>query len=168
VGTKLYNLGPMVAVGRTLVHGSASTVREELTRQHGRFALVIGPGAENLVASMAAVYEATHCLVGRALTQGDGPPEDPAPTLGAEEFLINLDILFAPQFRIDPMNLLSSLARRRPVVAAWPGRIDGNEAFYSEPGRRDYYRRRLENVLVIRPKPQVLSGPAEFDIERFQ
>lgn len=141
---------------------------EELKRAHGRFALAAGSGAEDLVALMAKAADSTHSSVGRTLTQGNGRPDDPMGPLEGSEFLVNLDILFAPQLKIDPLDLLRSLARRRPIVAAWPGWIEGDEAFYSEPGRRDYYRRRLENVLLLRPRPQALPGTPEFDIERFQ
>ncbi len=52
--------------------------------------------------------------------------------------LDNIEILSSADLRQNPLELLRSLARDRPVVATWPGSIRGNTIRYAAPGHPEY------------------------------
>lgn len=140
---------------------------QELTHHPGRVALAVGDGREELVESLARRRETTALRVGPHLTGGDGPSTNIKAEISEAAFLLDIEILFAPQLGLDPLELLKGIARTEPpIIAVWPGIIRGNEAIYSEPGRPDYYRRRLENVILLRPALTALLGDPTFEVER--
>ncbi|MDO4232140.1 MAG: BREX-3 system P-loop-containing protein BrxF [Lautropia sp.] len=55
--------------------------------------------------------------------------------------LDNLEVLFEPSLKINPLDLIKRLAHSRRVVAVWPGEIRGNRLVYASighPEHRDY------------------------------
>jgi predicted AAA+ superfamily ATPase len=66
--------------------------------------------------------------------------------------LDNLELLFDPDLRQDPLRLLELLARRQTVVAVWPGEVDGSDLVYAEPGHPEYRRYTRPAVILIETK----------------
>lgn len=63
--------------------------------------------------------------------------------------LDNTEVLFDPELQQDPLRLLQLLARRRVLVAAWAGEVNGADLVYAEPGHSEYRRYvRPEAILV--------------------
>lgn len=57
--------------------------------------------------------------------------------------LDNLEVLFEPSLRINPLNVVKLLAHSRPVIAAWPGEMRNDRLIYAgmgHPEHRDYTR----------------------------
>jgi len=57
--------------------------------------------------------------------------------------LDNLEVLFEPSLRINPLDFIKRLAHSRPVVAVWPGKICDDRLVYANmghPEHRDYTR----------------------------
>jgi hypothetical protein len=57
--------------------------------------------------------------------------------------LDNLEVLFEPSLKINPLDLFKRLAHSRRVVAVWPGEMRGNRLVYAgmaHPEHRDYTR----------------------------
>ena len=63
--------------------------------------------------------------------------------------LDNIEILFSPELKQDPLRLLQGLGRHRSVVAAWAGEYDGGRLTCAEPGHPQYRRYdKPEGVMV--------------------
>jgi hypothetical protein len=61
----------------------------------------------------------------------------------APVLLDNLEVLFEPSLKINPLDLLKRLAHSRPVIAAWPGDLRDDRLVYAHmghPEHRDYPR----------------------------
>jgi len=87
--------------------------------------------------------------------------------LSGYSLLYDLEALFwVTWLRIDPLRYLRHHARERGVVALWPGRVSGNVATFSDPGRRDHLRTELSSLSVIRPLPTRFPDEVPFEIER--
>jgi len=63
--------------------------------------------------------------------------------------LDNLNVLFEPSLKINPLNVIKLLAHSRLVIAAWPGEMRNDRLIYAgmgHPEHRDYTR---EGVVVF-------------------
>lgn len=57
--------------------------------------------------------------------------------------LDNLEVLFEPSLKVNPLNVIKLLAHSRPVIAVWPGEIHNDRLIYTgmgHPEHRDYSR----------------------------
>ena len=68
---------------------------------------------------------------------------------GDVTLLDNLEILFHPGLRQDPLRLLEGLSRNTTIVVAWGGSIIGGHLVYAEPGHREYRRYPVQDFLVV-------------------
>lgn len=50
----------------------------------------------------------------------------------------DIDVLFNPNYEIDILRVLSSLAKSKPYRLIWPGEIDGKRLIYADEGYSDY------------------------------
>lgn len=139
-----------------------------LDEGRSRLALIVGEDAEGLATSLASVKAVPVARVGRILTEdGAEPWREPEQALRDYRVLIDVDILFSPEILIDPIRLLSRMARRQPLVAVWPGQISDGVASYSEPGRRDHFESQVpDEALVVRTKTTTFPDQATFEVER--
>jgi hypothetical protein len=63
--------------------------------------------------------------------------------------LDNLELLFDPTLRQDPLALLQGLSRNRSIIAAWGGAYAGGTLTYAEPGHPEYQRYQEPDAMVI-------------------
>jgi len=70
-------------------------------------------------------------------------------TDSAEVLVDNIEVLFSPELKQDPLRLLEYMARNRSLLAAWPGHIEGNRITYAAPGHPEYRRYEIKDFLVI-------------------
>lgn len=63
--------------------------------------------------------------------------------------LDNLELLFDPTLRQDPLPLLQGLSRNRRIVAAWGGAYADSTLTYAEPGHPEYQRYNDPDAIVI-------------------
>lgn len=74
---------------------------------------------------------------------------------GDTVLLDNLEILFAPDLKLDPLRALQQLSRNRTVIASWNGHVEANRLVYAEPSHpefRDYPASGLMVIATSRPK----------------
>lgn len=72
-----------------------------------------------------------------------------AATDSSRVLLDNVELLFSPGLRQDPLRLLESLSRNRSLLVAWPGTVDGRHITYAEPGHLEYRRYEIKDFLVV-------------------
>jgi hypothetical protein len=53
-------------------------------------------------------------------------------------FLGEIELLFLPALKLEPLRLLQNLARSRTVVVDWPGPLQGGYLVYAEPGHPEF------------------------------
>lgn len=131
--------------------------------------LLVGEGSETVADRLADLWDAEVVSIGvRAAAMIDaGEPVTAHELLAGSRLVKDLDILFwVPAWRADVLALLRIRARGLPIAAVWPGSIDTKVASYSEPGRRDFYERRLEDELVVRTERTWYQGEVTFNRER--
>lgn len=87
------------------------------------------PGSEPSAASLAAAA---------ATTPTSPPAATPLPP--STTLLDNIEIIFDPVLRQDPLALLQGLSRQRVVVAAWPGAVADGWLTYAEPSHPEHRR----------------------------
>lgn len=63
--------------------------------------------------------------------------------------LDNLEVLFDPSLRQDPLRLLQRLSRNRTVVATWNGEIEGAYLTYAKPGHPEHRRYQVSDFIVV-------------------
>jgi hypothetical protein len=68
---------------------------------------------------------------------------------GETVLLDNIEILFDPALRLDPLRLLQNLSRHRTIVASWKGRISGTYLTYAEPDHPEYRRYSTKDLVFI-------------------
>lgn len=72
-----------------------------------------------------------------------------AATASSRVLLDNIELLFSPGLRQDPLRLLESLSRNRSLLVAWPGTIEGRHITYAEPGHLEHRRYEIKDFLVV-------------------
>ena len=129
---------------------------------------MVGPGAAVALDSVARTRGARVTAVGGLLTVDDpGGWQDPEKALRESVVLTDLEVVFSPQILIDPLRLLTRLARRRPLVAFWPGDIQGGRAGYSQRGRPDYYSELVpSSAVIVRARVTAFPDEVPFELER--
>jgi hypothetical protein len=143
----------------------------ELAASPGRFALIdSGPSAGQAVAACEVLLDEPATSAGMVLSAAIEPPSTFAieMALSPHRLLVDLDMLFWPALRIDPVGLLRRLSRTGSSrVGVWPGSLVGGRASYSALGRPDHYDREISDVLVLRPLDPMFPDQASFEIERW-
>ena len=90
--------------------------------------------------------------------------EDLAREAASDTILLdNIEILFDPDFHIDPLRALQRISRHRTVVAAWPGRLIEDRLEYAQPGHPEYrhYPPSETDSLIIHSLHQTPQSGAE-------
>ncbi len=142
----------------------------ELQTSRNRFALIGGErdATDSLVGRLANDLALTVVHLGAALADQSKPPtgRDVEAAAGSASVLADLDLLLWPALGVPLLPFLTILARRRPVIAVWPGEINSGRARYSTPGRPDHHDERLTDVVVLRPRNTRFPDEVPYDIER--
>ncbi len=63
--------------------------------------------------------------------------------------LDNIELLFDPSLKQDPLRLLKWLSRNRTIVSSWNGSIEDKHLVYAEPNHDEYRRYLLEGFLDV-------------------
>lgn len=64
----------------------------------------------------------------------------------------NIELLFDPALRQDPLRLLQRLSRRRTLVVSWNGTVDGDHLVYSTPDHPEYCRYPTRELVIVTPE----------------
>ena len=63
--------------------------------------------------------------------------------------LDNLEVLFEPSLKINPLDLIKRLAHSRRVVAVWPGEMRNDRLLYASIGHPEYRDYSRDGVVVF-------------------
>lgn len=142
----------------------------ELAASRDRYALIgVDPShADRLVNRLSTDLDLSVGHLGLTLADHDHPPtaaEVEAACVPAT-ILTDLDLLLWPALGVPVLSFLRTLARRRPVIAVWPGEIADQRARYSAPGRPDHHDQRLSDVVVLHPRTTRFPDEVPYEIER--
>ncbi len=77
---------------------------------------------------------------------------------GGIVILDNLEILFAPDLKLDPLRALQQVSRDRTVVAAWNGRCHGGRLTYAEPSHPEYRDYPAQGLLIVAASHHVVRS----------
>lgn len=70
--------------------------------------------------------------------------------LSSEVVLLdNIEIIFDPSLKQDPLRLLQGVSRNTTVVAAWNGNIDHGHIVYASPGHPEYKKYPLKDIMIV-------------------
>lgn len=70
--------------------------------------------------------------------------------LSSEVVLLdNIEIIFDPSLKQDPLRLLQWVSRNTTVVAAWNGNIDHGHIVYASPGHPEYKKYPLKDIMIV-------------------
>jgi hypothetical protein len=76
------------------------------------------------------------------------------PSPSTATLLDNIELLFDPELKQDPLRLLQLLSRRGTLVVSWPGTMVGTSLVYAEPGHPEYRRYERPDVAIVKlPDP---------------
>jgi hypothetical protein len=132
-----------------------------------RLVLLVGPpgsGKTSRLAALSAKYGYPRVAVNAALSEGLKPVSkrrrpthvrtiisELIPESEEDVVLIdNMELIFLPELKQDPLQLLGDLARNRTLCVAWPGRLDTEESLvYAELGHPEYRRYRDHRTQCI-------------------
>jgi ABC-type branched-subunit amino acid transport system ATPase component len=64
--------------------------------------------------------------------------------------LDNIEILFDPELKLDPLRLLKNISRNYPMVVAWNGTVNNGYLTYAEPDHREYRRYPDGELLIVK------------------
>ena len=63
--------------------------------------------------------------------------------------LDNLEVLFEPSLKINPLDLIKRLAHSRRVVAVWPGELRDDRLVYARLGHPEYRDYTRDGIVVL-------------------
>jgi len=62
--------------------------------------------------------------------------------------LDNLELLFDPALKQDPLRLLQGLSRKRTIIAAWNGAVKDDALLYAEPSHPEYCHYAVHDLII--------------------
>ncbi len=65
--------------------------------------------------------------------------------------LDNIEMLFHPTLKQDPIRLLQGRSRNKTIAVAWNGDVKNNNIYYAEPEHPEYKRYPVSDFLVVSP-----------------
>lgn len=71
---------------------------------------------------------------------------------GKMVLLDNIEILFDPHLKQDPLRLLQGLSRNKTLITAWNGSFLNGYITYAKPDHPEYRRYPANNILIINPR----------------
>lgn len=63
--------------------------------------------------------------------------------------LKDFEMLFDPRYKIDTVKLITEVARRRKIIAIWPGTLNENDLIYANADSSDYQVFSIKNYDII-------------------
>ena len=162
--------GSMVVANEATWPEAGYQLLDELETARGRVALIAAgaSAADWLLDRLAGDLDLQVVLVGFVLSTLDHPPSamEVEAACSSATILSDLDVLLWPALGVPLLPFLNSMARRRALIAVWPGEIADGRARYSAPGRPDYHDSRLTDVVVLRPRTTRFPDEMPYEIER--
>lgn len=139
---------------------------DQAERLYNRLVLVVGPAGSGKTAALRELSNARgYPLINvnlelsqrlldltekqRSLRCGQIAREIADHAGGPVVLLDNLELLFDPDLRQDPLRLLQGLSRNHTIVATWNGQVMDGYLTYAEPGHPEYRRYPVSGLLIV-------------------
>ena len=120
--------------------GRLASVADELASAYGWPRLPVGkPLSEALLCEPPSRYS----VASQRWLYAQATLLSPGPALCTE-----IDLLFEPELRLDPLALLRQASRISTLVVIWPGGVDGDVVNYAVPGHTRYRAWREPEVAI--------------------
>ena len=75
---------------------------------------------------------------------------DRLPEMGNNFLLLdNIELLFEPELKLRALSALRNIARKKSVIATWPGEVTGNKLLHATRGHPEYFEGYLEKEIVL-------------------
>lgn len=65
--------------------------------------------------------------------------------------LDNIELLFDPTLKLQPLVLLQMLSRNVTIAVSWNGLVEDGHLVYARPGHPEYRRYPLDGMLIVSP-----------------
>lgn len=147
------------------------SLRNELRSDRGRPAFVdtSDEAAPQLLEHLTAVVDEVVSLGGRvaALDQPPTVSDLVGAVRGSSTLMVDIDVLLAPELRVDALSQLRRTALNTALIVAWPGRIAGRRVSYSLPGRGDHLDEPARDLLVLRSVATHFPDEVPYTVERY-
>ncbi|RME89935.1 MAG: BREX-3 system P-loop-containing protein BrxF [Verrucomicrobia bacterium] len=89
-------------------------------------------------------------ILSQIVREVGSPPAPNGPPLSSSLVLLdNIEILFDPHLKLNPLRLLQNLSRTTTVVAAWGGVVVNNHLTYAEPDHPEYKRYDAKDLIIV-------------------
>ncbi|HBT46724.1 MAG TPA: BREX-3 system P-loop-containing protein BrxF [Peptococcaceae bacterium] len=121
---------------------------KEVARQRGYPCINV---SLELSRAMLELTQVQRCLYASRLLE-----EIAARAGGSCILLDNLELLFEPSLKQDPLRLLKQLSRHRTVVTAWDGIVKDGHLIYAEPGHPEYRRYPVKDSDFVIVGPEIV------------
>jgi hypothetical protein len=109
----------------------------ELAANYARYGLITGAehDVEDLVTRLVADLGMGVTHLGPKLANRTTQPTlaDIEEAVGTASLLADIDFLLWPETQVPVLRFLAAIARRRPLIAVWPGEIADGRARYARP-----------------------------------
>ncbi|MGA7412266.1 MAG: BREX-3 system P-loop-containing protein BrxF [Bryobacteraceae bacterium] len=148
---------------------AVSQIRERLggiSDLYNRLILLVGPaksGKTRILRELAATENASLLNVGLEVSKQLLDLTERQRTLQLPEILENaligprselavldnIEVLFNPALRQDPLRLLKGLSRSRNIVSSWSGSLDDGNLIYAVPEHPEFRRDVAKDVLIV-------------------
>lgn len=129
--------------------GRTATLLDQLRAERDLVALIPFPDADSSSAAARAASWLGVDVVSLASEAFASDGFDASWSAPADAVLIDIDLLFSPPLKVEPLSQLRLIGRSVALIAIWPGRVEAGRLTYSEPGRSDRYDVPAKHVLVL-------------------
>jgi hypothetical protein len=67
----------------------------------------------------------------------------------SEVFLLdNIEIVFSPEFKRNPLQLFRHISRNKTIVVSWPGNCKYKKLRYAEPGHSEFFEEKVTDLII--------------------
>ncbi|MFW9994866.1 MAG: BREX-3 system P-loop-containing protein BrxF [Candidatus Odinarchaeota archaeon] len=62
--------------------------------------------------------------------------------------LDNIEIIFCPILKRNPLITLKKLSRNKIIIASWPGKFEKNKVIYATPNHIEFFEEKVTDIVV--------------------
>ncbi len=60
----------------------------------------------------------------------------------------NIEIIFNPELKRNPLQLFRQISRNKTVVISWPGKYENQKLSYAEPHHPEYFEEKVTDLTI--------------------
>ncbi len=62
--------------------------------------------------------------------------------------LDNIEIVFNPELKRDPLQLFRHISRNKTIIVSWPGKYENQKLSYAEPHHPEYFEEKVTDLTI--------------------